>query len=346
MAWGTIAAAGISAGAGIIGGAVKGKKGRAHQEKLLDVQHSRNKELMDEGKRNELDIWDKTNFKAQVKHAKAAGLSPALLYGGAGAGGATTGGGGVPSTDSGASGGNMYENLGALGIEGAEAVARIKNMNADTSKKEAEVENVKETTVGTGLDNKLKDQTMTSMIDMAVQSAESKYQEGRQIKLANEWEDFIRIQPKGEVSAKETQLRSEIDKTITQTAEINKMIEAIGAEIGVKNANIANLDEDTNLRNQMMLRIKEQRPEELETIKTELSMAKKELEKMQNDPSYTRYGQIINYSLDRLNQVTRSIGDVKGMGKQEKELPPTQTTTEKQTSGKGYRNTTRTTSYK
>ena len=44
-----------------------------------------------------LDRWKATNYAAQVKEMKVAGLSPGLMYGGSGAGGAMTAGGGLRS---------------------------------------------------------------------------------------------------------------------------------------------------------------------------------------------------------------------------------------------------------
>lgn len=60
-------------------------------------QVSRQKELMDYQNKMQLDLWNKTNYPAQVKKLKEAGLNPALLYGKGGGGGATVGAG-MPST--------------------------------------------------------------------------------------------------------------------------------------------------------------------------------------------------------------------------------------------------------
>lgn len=64
------------------------------QQKLGEQQLKFNKEQMEFGKSLDLDMWNKTNYGAQVQHMKDAGLSPGLAYGMSGGGGATVGGGG------------------------------------------------------------------------------------------------------------------------------------------------------------------------------------------------------------------------------------------------------------
>jgi len=54
---------------------------------MMQYQNQRN--LNKQGHRLQMDMWNKTNYEAQVKHMKEAGLNPALMYGSAGQGGTT-----------------------------------------------------------------------------------------------------------------------------------------------------------------------------------------------------------------------------------------------------------------
>lgn len=65
---------------------------RFEREKMA-LQAKYNKEQADYSQQLALDMWNKTNYEEQVKHMKAAGLNPALLYSKGGAGGSTAGAG-------------------------------------------------------------------------------------------------------------------------------------------------------------------------------------------------------------------------------------------------------------
>lgn len=66
---------------------------REQQEFMTNLQYGANLGLMKESYKQQKELWDATNAEAQVKHLKNAGLNPALMYGGGGAGGSTGGGG-------------------------------------------------------------------------------------------------------------------------------------------------------------------------------------------------------------------------------------------------------------
>lgn len=76
-----------------IGQRKQDKRQLNQQQKLTNQQIAAQKELGEHQKEQQLDIWNKTNYEAQVKHLEAAGLNPGLLYGHSGGGGATTGAG-------------------------------------------------------------------------------------------------------------------------------------------------------------------------------------------------------------------------------------------------------------
>ena len=79
-----------------------------------------------------MDIWEKTNYKAQMEQLKKAGLNPGLIYGMGGAGGTL---GGSSATAQGAAG------TGGMDIAGAAQIALLnaqrENIEADTANKKA-----------------------------------------------------------------------------------------------------------------------------------------------------------------------------------------------------------------
>ena len=64
--------------------------GQIGADRRLKKNVEAQKDLTKFNQEQQFDLWNKTNYEAQVEHIKKAGLSPALMYGGSGAGGATT----------------------------------------------------------------------------------------------------------------------------------------------------------------------------------------------------------------------------------------------------------------
>jgi hypothetical protein len=85
--WGGVASAGLSMLGGIIGAGSQHRR----QRELMGLQNQYQQQLNQQGHDLQFDMWNKTNYKAQVEHMKAAGLNPALMYGMSGGGGSTTG---------------------------------------------------------------------------------------------------------------------------------------------------------------------------------------------------------------------------------------------------------------
>ena len=87
---GSVATGGIGAVAGMglnmLDEALFGKKRRKQQleqqQKLTDMQVAGNKELMDLGHKQQMQMWEDTNYAAQREQLRKAGLNPAMIYGG------------------------------------------------------------------------------------------------------------------------------------------------------------------------------------------------------------------------------------------------------------------------
>lgn len=115
-----------------------------NQEKL-NAQQMRNQQLLNQqGSDLQMDMWNKTNYEAQIAQMKAAGLNPALMYGMKGGGGTTTGSqsGGSASGGS-AAGGNapapQQMDLGNI-IQAAMMNANLALINANKENKEKDTE--------------------------------------------------------------------------------------------------------------------------------------------------------------------------------------------------------------
>ena len=84
---------------GMMRGQYEADKHQNRTRQLMGVSHRYQRDLNQQGHDLQFDMWNKTNYGAQVKHMLEAGLNPALMYGSAGQGG-TTGsqtGGSAPS---------------------------------------------------------------------------------------------------------------------------------------------------------------------------------------------------------------------------------------------------------
>lgn len=117
------------------------------QRRAAAQQFERQKELQELATKNQLDIWKKTNYGAQINELTKAGLSPALMYSKGGGTGGVTGSGGVGSA--------AQQNVMDVG-QAAMNAAQIANLRANTEKTKAEAEKIagvdtEKTTAETGL---------------------------------------------------------------------------------------------------------------------------------------------------------------------------------------------------
>lgn len=81
----------LGIGLGALGQEYRAGKAHSRSKELMGMQYGNQRSLNQQGQELQMDMWNKTNYAAQMKHMKEAGLSPGLMYGKGGAGGATTG---------------------------------------------------------------------------------------------------------------------------------------------------------------------------------------------------------------------------------------------------------------
>lgn len=143
-------------------------KQHKRNKELMGIQQGNQQQLNRQGHQLQMDMWNKTNYQAQIEHMKKAGLNPALMYGMGGGGGTTAGSQGGGSASGGGSPVQMHpmdianiakvqseidlnkakeRNLDSgTGVNEAQTKkigAEFKNVNADTIKKIQETTNLK-----------------------------------------------------------------------------------------------------------------------------------------------------------------------------------------------------------
>lgn len=125
-------------GMGLLGGAVgaiTSNQNWKRQKQAMGMQQENQKELNKQGSELAFDMWNKTNYGAQVEHMKNAGLNVGLMYEGGGAGGTTSAGSGgsasmAQPTESRAGGMGMEAMMMQSSIELNKAMANKANAEA------------------------------------------------------------------------------------------------------------------------------------------------------------------------------------------------------------------------
>lgn len=105
--------------------------------RLGEQQLGLDKQKMDYGQKLQKEMWDATNYGAQVNHLKGAGLNSGLAYGMSGGGGVTAGSGGGSGSVGGAqapSGGGEMMGMQLLGAQRALIEAQTEKTKAETAK--------------------------------------------------------------------------------------------------------------------------------------------------------------------------------------------------------------------
>jgi len=134
---------GFWSGIGMLGGHQQERRNYRNNRNLMGLQNQYQRGLNQQGHDLQMDMWNKTNYGAQVGHMKDAGLNPALMYKGAGAGG-TTGsqGGGSASMGSSQQGKVMDLQNMLVGAQIGKLKAETKNLNQGTDNKGEEFNNI------------------------------------------------------------------------------------------------------------------------------------------------------------------------------------------------------------
>ncbi len=101
-------------------------------------QYENQRKLNQQGHDLQMDMWNKTNYGAQLEHMKDAGLNPALMYGMGGGGGTTTGN----QTGGSASKANAQKQMGIEGIMAASQAA-LNNSLGEKADKEGDLAKTK-----------------------------------------------------------------------------------------------------------------------------------------------------------------------------------------------------------
>ena len=114
----TLAAAAIQTGAQVGGGLLtmigqrkREERAMQNQEKLMGLQLRNQAQLNEQGQRIQQETWEKTNYPAQMKMLKEAGLNPGLLYSKGGSGGVTGSQGGGSAASGNAPAPQMMPNM-------------------------------------------------------------------------------------------------------------------------------------------------------------------------------------------------------------------------------------------
>lgn len=115
------------------------------QQKMNQQQLELDKQKTDYQTQKQLEMWDKTNYAAQIGQMEKAGLNPALLYGGGGGGGATVGASAASvSSQKQDSSGRMSEGMAMQMGQMAMQQAQIELTKAQTEKTKVEANNISE----------------------------------------------------------------------------------------------------------------------------------------------------------------------------------------------------------
>lgn len=183
---GTIIGIGAAAGKAIANNNAKNEQKKENRE-LMKYQADLNQQQAYYSTGLAKDLWDYTNYENTVRHIKAAGLSPSLIYGGGGGGGSTSGAGqasgvGMPSK-TGTEAGIQAQGM-ALQLANVASQTRLNESQAD--KNEADAEKTR------GVDTEAQEATIENLI---AQTSNEKVKRGLilgQIRVADAEEELKR----------------------------------------------------------------------------------------------------------------------------------------------------------
>ena len=219
---------GAGLNAAISTGAANEQWGR--QLQLMDIQNRYNEQMAKNNQKRNKDLWDYTNYENQMKHIKAAGLNPALIYGMGGAGGASASGaqgqGVTQPTDRSV---EMKLKQQGIGLQLASIASQVELNKSQAEKNKAEAEKI------AGVDTEVQKATMDNII---TQTSNEKVKKGliyADTRLKDAMEEMTR--------AKVDEVGWNI-KNLMKSLEIaDKTIEATGLDNELKSRTM-----ETNIR--------------------------------------------------------------------------------------------------
>lgn len=238
--------AGVGAGMGLVnnvsnlvfGGAIQKQQLKGY-EKSLKLQNDA-----------AYDLWQRTNYGAQMKELSKAGLNPGLLYGmGGGGGGTTGGGGGMPS------GGQAAQGMDIKGaVELALLNAQRENIEADTENKKATTPNINQDTQNKVLEGIIKDYT------------------GREAKLAYQISEATQLDKYGAATS-ELDARKWTADTIVRLGESGQLEKKSLEEIeGLVLSNAKSRAERKNIEKNFELLEEQLKGKKMENVMTDLEL--------------------------------------------------------------------------
>lgn len=129
------------------------------QQQLTDMQLAAMKDMGKFNLDRQMELWEKTNYPAQMEMLKQAGLNPGLLYGMGGAGGGTT------AATAGSAGGGTAAGHSGEAIAMGQTAAQLGLMRAQKENIEASTQKLKaETTKTAGVDTQEAETRITDLL--------------------------------------------------------------------------------------------------------------------------------------------------------------------------------------
>lgn len=146
----------VATGLSMLGQKKREERALKNQEYLMGIQlgnqqtlnseaYQRQRLLNEQARNLQMQTWKETNFPAQMKMLREAGLNPALLYGTSGGGGGSTAGSSGGSSPSGGAAGGSAPAPQPMDLQNMLLGSQIKLFKAQASKTEAEASVIKET---------------------------------------------------------------------------------------------------------------------------------------------------------------------------------------------------------
>ena len=235
---------------GVALGRAETKRGNKTERGFMEQQYQNQRSLNQQGHDLQMDMWNKTNYGAQLQHMKDAGLNPALMYGMGGGGGATTGSQGGGS----AAKGNAQKQMGIEGLmaasqaalndslgkkaqqEGNLAETRANELRGDTKEQDTRIANIA-TDTGKKLEE-LQNQVIQNKVDLATATSRMEgiiAEEGSKV-IERDIKDETEKNQILKVTKEVGKLASEITKNNAQEqlAKMESRIKAEEAEMAEK----------------------------------------------------------------------------------------------------------------